>query len=319
MTQVLVLLTMPEAVRMQYRDGILARFPEVTVNVVDHHSKVDPYIGSADVLMTFGPMMSDDVLARAPNLKWIQALGTGVDGIIDRPSLGKNVIVTNLHGVHGPPVSEAAFMSMLALSRQLPRSVRNQVAHVWDRFPARLLKEKTVGIFGIGVIAEELAPKCKAFGMKVVGISSVKREVAGFDTVYARDDLLEAVRGLDYLVLLTPLSPATHKSVDARVLAAMKPTSYLINLARGGVVDEAALIDALKGKRIAGAALDVFAQEPLPPDHPFWDLDNVIITTHQGGFCDVYVKFAMPVIEQNLRKFLAGDAAGMINLVKRQA
>ena len=99
----------------------------------------------------------------------------------------------------------------------------------------------------------------------------------------------------------------------------MKPSAYLINLARGGVVDEAALIDALNGKRIAGAALDVFAQEPLPPDHPFWDMDNVIITTHQGGFCDVYVKFAMPVIEHNLRQFLAGDAAGMINLVKRQA
>jgi phosphoglycerate dehydrogenase-like enzyme len=319
MTQVLVLLTMPEAVRMQYRDGIKALFPDLTVNVVDHHSKVDPYIDAADVLMTFGPMLSEDVLPRARNLKWIQALGTGVDGITDRPSLGKDVIVTNLHGVHGPPVSEAAFMSMLALSRQLPRSVRNQVAHVWDRFPARLLKDKTVGIFGIGVIAEELAPKCKAFGMKVVGISSAKRAVAGFDMVYARDDLVEAVRDLDYLVLLTPLSPATLKSIDAKVLAAMKPGAYLVNLARGGVVDEAALIDALKAKRIAAAALDVFAQEPLPPDHPFWDMDNVIITTHQGGFCDVYVKFAMPVIEANLRRVLAGDTAGMINLVKRQA
>jgi phosphoglycerate dehydrogenase-like enzyme len=319
MTQVLVLLSMPEAVRTQYHDRIKAKFPQLQVNVVEHHSKIDPYIDSADILMTFGPMMSERVLEKAANLKWIQALGTGVDGIADRASLRKEVIVTNLHGVHGPPVSEAALMSMLALSRQLPRSVRNQADHLWERFPARLLKDKTVGIFGVGVIAEELAPKCKAFGMKVVGISSAKRAVAGFDMVYVRDELVAAVRGVDYLVLLTPFSSVTKNCVDAKVLAAMKPSAYLINLARGGVVDEAALIDTLRNKRIAGAALDVFSEEPLPTDHPFWDMENVIITTHQGGFCDVYVNFAMPVIEHNLRKFLAGDTAGMTNVVRHQA
>jgi phosphoglycerate dehydrogenase-like enzyme len=195
--------------------------------------------------------------------------------------------------------------------------VRNQAKHNWERFPARLLHNKTVGIFGIGVIAEELAPKCKAFGMKVVGISSAQRDVPGFDRVYARSQLLEAVRDLDYFVLLTPLTPETRNSVNAEVLAAMKPGAYLVNLARGGVVDEAALMEALKNKQLAGAALDVFATEPLPADHPLWDMEQVIITTHQGGFCDVYVNFALPVIEQNLRRFLAGDTANMINLVKR--
>jgi D-2-hydroxyacid dehydrogenase (NADP+) len=317
MTNVLILLAMPENVRKQYHDGIKARFPDLTVNVVDNHAKVDPYIGEADVLVTFGPMMSGHVLEKATKLKWIQALGTGVDGITDQPSLRKEVIVTNLHGIHGPPVSEAAFMSMLALSRQLPRTVRNQAKHNWERFPARLLHDKTVGIFGIGVIAEELAPKCKAFGMKVVGISSAQRDVPGFDRVYARSQLLEAVRDLDYFVLLTPLTPETRNSVNAKVLAAMKPGAYLVNLARGGVVDELALMEALKNQQLAGAALDVFATEPLPADHPLWDMEQVIITTHQGGFCDVYVNFALPVIEQNLRKFLAGDTANMINLVKR--
>ena len=319
MTRMLILLAMPEAVRMQYHDRIKAKFPELTIDVVDHHGKVEPYIESADILMTFGPMMSGRVLEKASNLKWVQALGTGVDGIVDQPLLHHDVVVTNLHGVHGPPVSEAAFMSMLALSRQLPRSLRNQTAHRWERFPARLLRDKTVGIYGIGVIAEELAPKCKAFGMKVAGISSSRREVPGFDVMYARGQLVDAVRGVDYLVLLTPYTPATHHSVDAAVLAAMKPSAYLVNLARGGVVDEAALIDALRSKRLAGAALDVFAQEPLPPDHPFWAMEEVIITTHQGGFCDVYVNFAMPVIEENLRRFLAGDTAGMINRVARAA
>jgi len=317
MTNLLILLTLPEKVRMQYYEHLKTSFPEVNITMVDHHSKVDPHIGSADVLVTFGPMMSEHVLEKGSNLKWIQALGTGVDGIVDRPSLRKETIVTNLHGIHGAPVSEAALMSMLALSRDLPRTLRNQAKHTWERFPARLLKDKTVGIFGIGVIAEELAPKCKAFGMTVVGISSARRTLPGFDRMVGRDELEQAVRELDYLVLLTPYSAQTRGIVGARIFASMKPTSYLVNLARGGVVDEAALIQALEKKQIAGAALDVFTQEPLPETHPFWGMEQVIITTHQGGFCDVYVDYALPVIEENLRKFLAGDTGNMINLVKR--
>ncbi len=128
--------------------------------------------------------------------------------------------------------------------------------------------------------------------MKVVGISTLKRDVAGFDKMYGREELPSAVRELDYLVLLTPYSPATHHIVDARVLAAMKPTSYLINLARGGVVDEDALIDVLRQRRIAGAALDVFAKEPLAKESPFWTMDNVLVTPHVGGFNDDYARQA---------------------------
>jgi len=313
----LIVLTLPKPVRNRYYERIKAAFPELKVDMVDHHSKVGPYIGSADILVAFGVMLADHVLKEGTNLKWIQALGSGVDGIVDQPSLREGVLVTNLHGIHGDPVSEAAIGAMLALSRDLPRVLRNQARHAWDRFPAKLLKDKTVGIFGVGVIAEALAPKCKAFGMRVVGISSAQRTVAGFDRMYGRDELVEAVREVDYLALLTPHSPATHGIVGAKVFAAMKPTSYLVNLARGGVVDEPALIDALRAGRIAGAALDVFAQEPLPPDHPFWDMEQVIVTPHLGGFCDVYVDYALPVIEENLRRFLAGDRANMINVVKR--
>ena len=317
MTNLLVLLSLPETVRMKYYNHLKGTFPEVTVNMVDHHTKVDPYIRSSDILVTFGPMMADHVVKDATNLKWIQALGTGVDGIVDQPSLRDDVLVTNLHGIHGAPVSEAAIMLMLALSRDLPRSVRSQQRHKWDRFPAMLLKDKTVAIFGVGVIAEELAPKCKAFGMTVVGITSAKRAVAGFDKMYERDELERAVREIDYLVLLTPYSPATRGIVGAKVFSAMKPTSYLVNLARGGVVDEDALIRALEQGQIAGAALDVFTQEPLPEDHPFWKMERVIITPHLGGFYDAYPAHALPIIEENLRRFLAGDTKNMINVVKR--
>jgi D-2-hydroxyacid dehydrogenase (NADP+) len=133
--------------------------------------------------------------------------------------------------------------------------------------------------------------------------------------MHSRDELLQVVGDFDFLVLLTPLTPATRNSIDAKLLATMKPSSFLINLARGGVVDEPALVEALKAGRIAGAALDVFTQEPLPSDHPFWSMQNVIITTHQGGFCDVYIDYALPTVETNMRAFLKGDLGGMINVV----
>jgi D-2-hydroxyacid dehydrogenase (NADP+) len=316
MANLLILLGLTETVRNQYRDRLRARFPKLKIDLVDHHSKVGPYIGSADVLLTFTPMLSGKVIEDATALKWIQTLGTGVDNLTDQAALRKDVIVTNIRGIHGPPVSEAALATMLALARDLPRAVRAQDARQWQRFPARLLHNKTVGIFGVGVIAEALAPKCKAFGMRVVGVSSVPRAVPGFDHVHGRDELLRAVGEFDFLVLLTPLTEKTRNSIDAKVLAAMKPTSFLVNLARGGVVDEPALVAALAEKRIAGAALDVFSQEPLPADHPFWTMQNVIITTHQGGFCDVYIDYALPTVVSNMERFLAGDVGSMINVVE---
>jgi phosphoglycerate dehydrogenase-like enzyme len=315
MINLLILLTMPEVVRNQYRDRLQARFPELNISVVDHHSKVGPHIAAADALITFAPMLSAKVLQAAASLKWVQALGTGVDNLIDRPCLRKDVLVTNVHGIHGPPLSEAAIAAMLALARGLPRAIRAQDKRQWLRFPAQLLHNKTVGIFGIGAIAEALAPKCKVFGMRVVGVSAAPRAVAGFDRMHAREELAKVVGEFDFFVLLTPLTAKTRNSIDANVFAAMKPTSFLVNLARGGVVDETALVAALRGGRIAGAALDVFSEEPLPADHPFWAMENVIITTHQGGFCDVYIDYAWPTVETNMRCFLNGDIGGMINVV----
>jgi len=316
MAKLLILLSLPEEVRNQYRDRLEQKFSELEISVVDHRSKVAPYVADTEILLTFTPMMSDEVLRAAPNLRWIQTLGSGVDNLAELPSLRQDVILTNIHGIHGAPVSEAALAAMLALSRDLPRFVRNQDARQWARWPARLLDRKTVGIFGMGVIAAALAPKCKALGMTVVGISSTPRQTAGFDRLFGRDELIRAVAELDYFVLLTPLTRETRGIIGREVLAAMKPTAYLVNLARGGVVDETALLDVLQRGAIAGASLDVFLEEPLPPAHPFWELNNLLITTHQGGFCDVYPDLAMPTVEANMRCFLAGDTKRMVNVVE---
>jgi D-2-hydroxyacid dehydrogenase (NADP+) len=316
-TSLLIVLAMPEELIAHYREPLREHFPEIEVNAVDHRDKVDPYIAGADILLSFAGTVSDEVFRKARNLKWVQVLGTGTDRVADSAVLGPDVIVTNIHGAHGPPVAEAAISAMLALSRQMPRAIRAQDRASWERYPARLIDGKTATIFGMGVIAAVLAPRLKALGLKVIGVSSSPREVDGFDRVLPRERLVEAAAACDHFILLTPLTRATRGIVDERVFRAMRRDSYFINLGRGGTVDEEALVRALEDGRLAGAALDVFAVEPLPKEHPLWHMKNVLITAHMGGFFDEYPDRSLPVIEENLRRFLAGDTQHMVNLVNR--
>jgi len=319
MPNVLILTEVQEAMRARYKAMLTERFPSLTINVVGHHEQVDPFIADTEILMCFSPPMADHVVRDAPKLKWIQALGTGVDNIVDLPSLGKDVLVTNVRGIHGAPVSEATIAYMLSLARDLPRSVRAQDRGAWERWPSQLLDGKTVGILGVGLIAEYLAPICKQFGMTVVGISSSPRETKNFDRMVKRDDLVKTAPELDFLVALTPMSAETRGIIGDKVFKAMKPSAYLVNVARGGVVDEPALIKALESGEIAGAALDVFSQEPLPADNPLWKAKNVTIFPHLGGYSKGYEDRAMPTLADNMSKYLAGDLKNMINIVRTPA
>ena len=318
MKNILVVLALPQAVRDTYRDALHEAFPErsgVHFDVVEHHTKAGPCLDAADAVIAFGVMLSDEIFARGKRLQWAQAMGSGVDGITDQPSFRPEIHVTNMQGLHGPPCAESALSSMLALARYLPRIFANQQAAKWDRFPMRLIDGKTAVILGLGVIAEALAPRCKAMGMRVIGVTGAPRELAGFDEVRPRSRMMDSVREADHLILLTPYTKENHHLVNAEMLAAMKPSSFLINIARGGVVDEDALVVALREKRIAGASLDVFSMEPLPGEHPLWSLDNVMITPHLAGFHDEYPQRAMPILVHNISRFLAGDFPGMINIV----
>jgi D-2-hydroxyacid dehydrogenase (NADP+) len=319
MPQVLILTEVQEAMRARYKGMLLERFPQLTINVVGHHNDVGPHIADIDVLLCFSPPMADHVVRDAKKLKWIQALGTGIDNIVDLPSLGKDVVVTNVRGIHGAPVTEATIAYMLSLARDLPRATHVQDQGKWERWPAQLLAGKTVGILGVGLIAEYLAPVCKALHMTVIGISGSPRPAPGFDRMVVRGDLAKAAGELDFLVALAPLTSETRNIIGEKVLAAMKPSAYVVNVARGGVVDEAALIKALNAGTIAGAALDVYAQEPLPAGSPLYKAKNITMFSHLGGYSHGYEDRAMPTIAGNMEKFLAGDLKSMINIVKRPA
>jgi phosphoglycerate dehydrogenase-like enzyme len=313
----LIFLTHPEPTRSGYEKYLGPRHPELTIKTLGTRDEAIKHAAWADIIMCFGPQAKADFFRDTPRLKWVHSLGTGTDGITDSPHLGKDVIVTAVRGIHGAPISEMAFLTMLALTRDFRRIDRQRAEKKWERYPGALLLEKTVGILGLGAIAEDMAPRFKAFGMRVIGISRTDRPIAGFDTIYSRAALVKAAAELDYLVLLLPLEDDTRNIVNDAVLSAMKPSAFVINLARGGVLDEDALLRALNANRIAGAALDALAKEPLPVDSPLWTMPNVIITPHIGGFSDTYVRDAARQFEQSLAHFTAGSPELMLHREKR--
>ncbi len=270
-----------------------------------------------DILIGFGPGLNDTIFRRNKNLKFVQSLGTGVDGITNRAGLNKDVLVSSMRGIHGPQMSEHAFMLMLALNRNFGKIIEHQKARQWKRSPPEILHKKTVGLLGVGLIAEDLARRCKAFDMRVIGISNSNRWPENFDEMRGRKQLPNAVKDLDYLVILLPLTSENKNSIDAAVIGAMKPSAYLINISRGGVLNDDAIVHALDSRIIAGAGIDVFEEEPLPSESPFWTVPNLIITPHMGGMSETYVEQAMPIIEKNLKAFLTGNLNHFTNLVKR--
>ncbi len=304
-----------EQLAEEYKRLLKPKFPEVNVHAAKNEGEIGDFIEKANILLAF--RISDGFLKRATQLQWIQSLATGVDYILNLPSLRKEILLTSTRGIHGPQMSELAFLLMLALNRNFPQNVRNQDQGLWDRWPSKLLYQKKVGIFGIGTIGEEIARKCKAFKMEVYGIDIIKRSLDTIDHFFGPQDILKVAREVDYLILVAPNTPETEKIIGKDVLSSMKSTAYLISIARGELVDEDALMDALKSGKIAGAALDAFMQEPLPANHPFWKMKNVIVTPHIGGMSDIYVQQALSIFEENLRRFLKGERETLVNVVKR--
>ena len=315
MSKKIIYIGAPEAEAARFEQRAREDFPGIDLIASDDRSTALAHAASADAFIGHHFQFDEELLQRAAGLQWIQSLTSGTDAILKLKSLRPDIIVTSTRGMHGPQMSELVFLQMLALLRDFPRMQRNQAAHRWERRPQPLLMEKTIVIVGIGAIAEMLAQRCKAFGMRVLGISESTRQPPGFDAIIPRNELPRGAALADFLVLIVPHSPKTENLIDATVLQAMKPGAYLINVARGGVLDEKALLAALRAKRLAGAALDVFRASPLPAGDPLWDAPNVLITPHIGGMSDVYLQQAYPIVRDNLRLFLSDKASAMHNIV----
>jgi D-2-hydroxyacid dehydrogenase (NADP+) len=303
-----------------YAAALRGGFPEVEVTAAASFAAAQPRLATTQVLVTMGVPLpgihfTADVAAQMQRLEWVQCLLSGYE-IVRKALAGRRaVLVSTVAGIHGPQMSEMALLHMLALSRGLPTMLRNQQARTWERVPQLILESKTVGIVGMGAVGTHLARVCQAFGMRVYGFSRTVRPVTGVDRMCPRDALIQVARELDFLVLVVPADAETSQLVNAELLAAMKPTAFVINLGRGAVVAEEALIKALQAGTIAGAGLDVFAAEPLPADSPLWQLDNVIVTPHAGGHHDLYAEQTLSVLVPNLRAYVEGRRDQMVNLV----
>jgi phosphoglycerate dehydrogenase-like enzyme len=271
----------------------------------------------AEILLAMAHDVSDELVSRMPRLRYICAMSAGTDRLETLMALKPDVLITSARGIHGPQMSELAFLSMIALSRDFRRMQRNQAAHAWERWPQRLIFGKTAVIVGIGPIAEELAARYVAFGMRVIGVSDARDSAPHFDKLMKRSELADAAALADFMILLVPLSANTTHLIDARVIAAMKPGGILINLARGPVVDEKALAAALQSGHLGGAGLDVFKEEPLPDASPLWDMPNVIITPRIGGMSDVYPQQVLPLLVHNLRCYEYGRLGELKNVVRK--
>ncbi|MBV1706739.1 MAG: D-2-hydroxyacid dehydrogenase [Hyphomicrobiales bacterium] len=270
---------------------------------------------NAEILVAMAHKVTPQLVAAMPHLRFIQALTTGTDHLATL-TLPPGIAIASMRGMHGPQMAEVAFLYMLALSRNAVKMHDNQRQATWQRWPQPLLLDKTMVIIGVGAISEALAHRARAFGMRVVGVSDSRSTAADFDEILPRRDLIAAAGRADFLVVLAPLTPATRGMIDAPVFAAMKPRAIFINLARGPVVNEAALIEALRAGRIGGAGLDVFDTEPLPPDSPLWALPNTLVTPHIGGMSDIYARQALPILIDNLHLWQTGGASALRNLVE---
>jgi phosphoglycerate dehydrogenase-like enzyme len=233
------------------------------------------------------------------------------------PSLRPEVLITSARGIHGPPMREQVVYMMMAVSRDAVRQAEDHQHRIWQRRLWSTLHGKTAVVVGTGVVGAAIGELLKAFGMSVTGVSRTPRTTAGFDAILPVERLPEAAARADYLINILPASAENTGLFDAGVFAAMKPSAYYISAGRGQTVDEAALVAALREHRIAGAALDVFQSEPLPPDSPFWALPNVFITPHVGGYIVEYEESILPLIVDNMRLFLAGKPGEMQNIVPR--
>ena len=291
-------------------DGIPAGIEVATAGSAN---EIDIDLARVRALVAFPQAVSPALLARMPMLEWLQTLTAGIDPLAGLDLGG--IALSSMAGVQGPQMAELAFLYMLAFTRDLRGILARQAAARWLPAPQPLLAGAHVVIVGVGRIAEALARRCQAFEMRVTGVSGSRSTAPGFDRIAPLRDLAAVAASADFLVVLAPYSPATHHLVSRAVIAALPSTAVLINIARGAVVDQDALVEALAAARIGGAGLDVFAEEPLPPEHALWRLPNVILTPHIGGWSTRFVEQVAPVIAENIRRWFGAPRRALVNRI----
>lgn len=296
--------------------------PTIRVTITNEEAEVRTEAPSADVILNgaFTPRLLSVAVAFAPKMQWMHSLWTGVDNVMSPEVLASPVPLTNGRGVFRVSLAEWTIASMLHFSYRIRRMIRQQEAGVWEAFTTEELQGRTLGVVGYGGIGQAAAERARAFGMRVVALRRRPELFTGdpvVDQVFDHAHINDLMAASDYVMVAAPLTPETRGLIGAAQIAAMKPTGVIINVGRGAIIDEAALIDALQNGRIGGAALDVFTVEPLPPGHPFYRLKNVLLSPHTADHVQDFVHLAVECFLDNMRRFQAKEQ--LQNIVDKRA
>jgi phosphoglycerate dehydrogenase-like enzyme len=302
-------------------ERIRKRFPEVTVDVVTGDDQLLMALPESDILYLqkeisreiSGKMAS--LIAESKRLKWIQWGYTGLDRLRPFESLWKQFLITNTKGIMAETIADYVILSIQLLHREFLRVMKNQANKVWERWPFDNPRGKTLGIIGLGSIGKEVARRAKFFRMKVIGLVRRSISLDNVDSLFLQTELRKFLGESDIVVLCVPSTPETNGLIGEEAFSWMKAKSYLVNVARGKIVDEEALVKAIKSGHLAGAALDAFAQEPLSPESELWSLDNVIITPHLAGLSRDYPAKVLDLFCENLERFIEGK--DLINVLEK--
>jgi phosphoglycerate dehydrogenase-like enzyme len=287
-------------------------YPDIQIAWVDQAGNFEGDPSDAEVYLNWFYLKKEThhkVLAAAPNLRWQQTPSAGVNHILTPVFLQRDIILTNGAGTFAVPIAEFVLTYILYHAKCLDKIQALQAQHAWQRsidLPLREVQGATLLIIGAGSIGQAIAQRANAFGMRVWGSRRTPKPLPGFEKVVGADEWRSLLPEADYVVLATPLTPETKGIINADTLRLMRPNAYLINIARGAVVDEPALITALREGWIAGAGLDTFCTEPLPSDSPFWSLPNVFVTPHCSGMTPRITERTIALFLDNLSRYRAG-------------
>lgn len=289
-------------------------FPRLQVVDLRGYEGIEQQISDADIAIAWS--IRPEQFRLAEKLRWIHSTAAAVHQLMFPELIASDVVLTNARAVHGPVVAEHVIALIFALAKRIPQAVRLQYKHrwgqreMWESQPRpREVAGATLGLIGVGSIGRALARAASCLGMKVIAAREhpEKKAPAGVEQIFPPAQVDEVLALSDYVVLCAPVTPSTQGLINANRIAKMKPDACLINVSRGPLIDEGALIDALRLRKIGGAALDVFAAEPLPAESPLWDLDNLLITPHTASLTEKIWERQYALYVENLRRFLAGQ------------
>jgi phosphoglycerate dehydrogenase-like enzyme len=310
---VLIYYHIPEFLK-RYEKLLKEARKDLHIFICENKKQIEQHIRKADIIFS-GHTFPVELLPKAENLKWIQSMSAGVENFVLSRLIPNHVVLTKITGVHGPIMSEYVLGYILAITLQMKKAFESQRKRSWPYYVPDTIRSKTVGVIGLGSVGSYIAYKLHSIGAEVIGLEEQEKRLPFISREYLVAEIDAFLGRSDFVVMALPLAPDTRDFFDERHFAMMKKSAHFINVSRGAVVKEEALIKALKSHQIAGAVLDVFSEEPLPKEHELWKLSNVIITPHISG--PSIPEDIMKVFLDNLRRFEEKkELKGVVNLEK---